>query len=72
MAKVNPRLLDATNLLDEAIALIDASYMAAADVPDRRMSDALRGVLGKASDIARASSEALSTEIERMRSGENG
>lgn len=71
MAKVSTQLLDATNLLDEAINLIEASFMAAADVPDRRMRDALRGVLGKAGDIARASSEALGTEIERMREDGN-
>lgn len=69
MAKVSTQLLDATNLLDEAINLLEAGFMAAADVPDRRMRDALRGLLGKAGDIARASSVELSAEIARMREG---
>ena len=67
MPKVSTSLLDAANLLDEAINLIEAGFMAAIDVPNVQQRDALRGVLGKAVEIARLSSEQLSAEIVRTR-----
>lgn len=67
MAKVNMVLIDATNLLDEAINLIEAGFMASSDVADPQQRDALRGVLEKAGDIARSSSKMLSDEIVRLR-----
>ncbi len=72
MAKVPVELMDAADLLSEAVDLIEAAFMACLDVPDKQRRDALRGITCKAGDIARLSSEKLQSEIERLREEVNG
>lgn len=65
-------LIEAADLLGEAVNLMEATYMACLDISDKHRRDALRGITDKATEIARLSSDKLQAEIERMREDGNG
>ena len=55
----NLPIIDVLDLFGEVRELLDAAYMAARDIDDSRMRDALRRLLGNTSDIADTVAEKL-------------
>ncbi len=61
----NLPIIDVIDLFGEVCELLDAAYMAARDIDDRRMRDALRRLLGHTRDIADTVAEKLEDLIEQ-------
>ena len=55
----NLPIIDVLDLFGEVRELLDAAYMAARDIDDSRMRDALRRLLGNTRDIADTVAEKL-------------